>query len=119
MMTIAEILDPTINPNAGIAYSIVKAGLPLGISSRGLGSVEGRDGVSIVQEDFEMVTFDLVSDPSTHGAYLRHFQANKLSEASENAADVRVDLERELKGWNLPKDQEKQVRNLLANLTIK
>jgi len=54
-MAIAEVLDPTRNPNAGIVYSIIKAGLPLGISSRGLGSLNYVDGVNVVQEDFEMV----------------------------------------------------------------
>jgi hypothetical protein len=56
MMAIAEILDPALNPNAGIALSILNAGLPLGISSRGLGSVEYRDGIDVVCEDYEMVT---------------------------------------------------------------
>jgi len=54
-MAIAEILDPKYNSNAGIAYSIIKAGMPLGISSRGLGSLSYSNGVDIVQEDFEMV----------------------------------------------------------------
>jgi len=79
-MAIAEILDPKYNPNAGIAYSIVKAGLPLGISSRGLGSLSYSNGANIVQEDFEMICWDLVSDPSTHSAYMRKIPVTKISE---------------------------------------
>lgn len=55
MVAIAELLDPHYNANAGIAYSILKAGMPLGISSRGLGSLNYMDGTNIVQEDYEMV----------------------------------------------------------------
>lgn len=83
MMAIVEILDPKYNISAGTVYSILKAGLPLGISSRGLGSVETKNNISIVQEDFELLTFDIVSDPSTHGAFLRHFNANKITENTD------------------------------------
>jgi hypothetical protein len=87
LMAIAEILDPRYNPNAGIAYSIIKAGLPLGISSRGLGSLSYRNGVNIVQEDFEMVCWDLVSDPSTHSAYMRKIPVKKISEELKSPKD--------------------------------
>jgi hypothetical protein len=42
----------------------------LGISSRGVGSLKQVKGENIVQEDFELVCFDLVSSPSTPGAYV-------------------------------------------------
>lgn len=44
--------------------------IKLGISSRGVGSLEEINGKNIVQDDFELVGFDLVSTPSTPGAYL-------------------------------------------------
>ena len=44
----------------------------LGISSRGVGSLKQERGQNIVQEDFELVCFDLVSSPSTPGAYVFH-----------------------------------------------
>jgi len=119
MYCIAEILDPTINPSAGIAYSIIKSGIPLGISSRGLGSVQSKDGVSIVQEDFEMLTFDLVSDPSTHGALLRHFKANSIKESKEKALDINSDLKKEIKGWHLAKGEKQEIEKLLDSLTLK
>jgi hypothetical protein len=42
----------------------------LGISSRGVGSLKNVKGQNIVQDDFELVCFDLVSSPSTPGAYV-------------------------------------------------
>jgi hypothetical protein len=45
-------------------------GATLGISSRGVGSLKNVKGQNIVQDDFELVCFDLVSSPSTPGAYV-------------------------------------------------
>jgi hypothetical protein len=45
-------------------------GATLGISSRGVGSLKNIKGENVVQEDFELVCFDLVSSPSTPGAYI-------------------------------------------------
>jgi hypothetical protein len=86
MLAILEILNPKINHYAGVIQSIVEAGIALGISSRGLGSVKSNNNVSIVQEDYEMLTFDLVSDPSTHGALLRHFKSNSITEVVDPSA---------------------------------
>jgi hypothetical protein len=99
LMAIAEVLDPTHNPNAGIVYSIIKAGLPLGISSRGLGSLNYMDGVNVVQEDFEMVCWDLVSDPSTHSAYMRRIPVQRIKEDVEIARPKTVldDVERKMR----------------------
>jgi hypothetical protein len=64
-------------PSGKIAQEIVSAGIPLGISSRGMGSVK-QIGESVeVQDDFELVCWDLVSLPSTPDAYMR------LSEGKE------------------------------------
>ena len=62
-------------PAGNILKELFKSGIKLGISSRGLGSVkeiseaEGDDTVA-VQPDFELIAFDFVSNPSTHGAFL-------------------------------------------------
>ena len=45
-------------------------GIKLGISSRGVGTLKEINGKNIVQNDFELIGFDLVSTPSTPGAYL-------------------------------------------------
>ena len=60
-------------PSGNILGELFKAGIKLGISSRGLGSVEPMqegDGQT-VQSDFELIAFDFVSNPSTHGAFMR------------------------------------------------
>lgn len=52
------------------AAMLLMNGATLGISSRGVGSLKNVKGENIVQEDFELVCFDLVSSPSTPGAYV-------------------------------------------------
>lgn len=49
---------------------LLKSGVMLGISSRGVGSVKNVRGQDIVQNDFELIAFDFVSTPSTPGAYM-------------------------------------------------
>ena len=62
-------------PSGNILKELFKSGIKLGISSRGLGSVkeihedDGSDAVQ-VQPDFELIAFDFVSNPSTHGAFM-------------------------------------------------
>lgn len=63
-----RILEGT--PMGDIAAKIYRSGGRFGISSRGLGSIkETRDGI-IVQDDFSLICFDLVTDPSTPNAFL-------------------------------------------------
>jgi len=50
--------------------ALVEGGCSIGISSRGTGSVMEQGGKSVVQEDFELVCFDVVSEPSTPGAFM-------------------------------------------------
>ena len=52
------------------AAMLLMNGATLGISSRGVGSLKQVKGENIVQEDYELVCFDLVSSPSTPGAYV-------------------------------------------------
>ena len=62
-----EVLD---TPAGGILKALIKSGIKLGISSRGLGSVKEEKGVSMVDDDFQLICFDMVSEPSTPGAYM-------------------------------------------------
>lgn len=58
-------------PSGNIARELIKNNVRLGISSRGLGSVkEMNENTVEVQDDFELLCFDLVSSPSTRGAYM-------------------------------------------------
>ena len=73
-------------PAGNILKELFKSGIKLGISSRGLGSVkeisEGDDKEDTVQvqPDFELIAFDFVSNPSTHGAFLSPTNEGKLNE---------------------------------------
>ena len=62
-----KILD---TPSGRILKDLINAGVKLGISSRGMGSVKESMGNTIVQEDFELICFDIVSEPSTPNAYI-------------------------------------------------
>ena len=63
-------------PSGNILRELIKNGIKLGISSRGLGSVEtvnegpNDNPIQKVGQDFELIAFDFVSNPSTHGAFM-------------------------------------------------
>ncbi len=85
-----EIAD---TPSGNIVKGLLKSGIKLGISSRGVGSVKSSNDKDVVQEDFELIAFDIVSSPSTPGAYLfkegRQWGMKKLT--SEDMKNVKVD----------------------------
>lgn len=71
-------------PSGNIAKELLKAGIRLGISSRGMGSVKAiGEGRVEVQDDFEIVCWDLVSNPSTQGAFMNQLNENKTSTVSK------------------------------------
>ena len=57
-------------PSGNILKSLAQSGVSLGISSRGMGSVHEANGNTIVEDDFQLICFDIVSEPSTTNAYL-------------------------------------------------
>ena len=57
-------------PSGQIIKSLVESGVKLGISSRGLGSTKEVGGVTMVDDDFQLICFDMVSEPSTPGAFM-------------------------------------------------
>lgn len=57
-------------PSGQVLKELVNAGVKLGISSRGMGSVHESNGVTIVEDDFQLICFDMVSEPSTVGAFM-------------------------------------------------
>ena len=68
VMAKLEVLN---TPSGKILKELVQGGVKLGISSRGLGSVnEDMSGNSVVAEDFQLICFDIVSEPSTPDAYI-------------------------------------------------
>jgi hypothetical protein len=62
-----KVLD---TPSGKVLKSLVEAGVTLGISSRGMGSVVDKNGKTYVQEDFQLICFDFVSEPSTPEAFM-------------------------------------------------
>jgi hypothetical protein len=72
-------------PAGNILKELFRSGIKLGISSRGMGSVKqlGESEVQ-VQDDFELIAFDFVSNPSTHGAFLSpiHESVNRTNSIS-------------------------------------
>jgi len=84
-----KVLD---TPSGRILKDLIKAGVKLGISSRGLGSVKESMGNTVVQEDFELICFDIVSEPSTPNAFVypkeqSRMYENKINEAKQNIVD--------------------------------
>jgi|TARA_Y100000310_G_scaffold146242_1_gene145570 hypothetical protein len=77
-------------PAGNILKELFRSGIKLGISSRGLGSVEpvnetgGEEDTVEVQPDFELIAFDFVSNPSTHGAFMNPVNESVQHQTLEN-----------------------------------
>ena len=87
LMGTVEVLS---TPAGNILKELFRSGIKLGIRSRGLGSVEpieekeeGEDTVE-VQPNFELIAFDFVSNPSTHGAFMRPVNESVKPQTPEN-----------------------------------
>jgi len=66
-MGTVELLD---TPSGKILQSLVESGVTLGISSRGVGSTRREGDYDVVQDDFQLICWDFVSEPSTPGAFM-------------------------------------------------
>ena len=93
-------------PSGNILKELLKSGVTLGISSRGMGSVEQieESGQVRVKDDFELVCWDFVSNPSTHGAFM---YPKGINESVENIVE------------NKYKRVEQIVGDILCDLTCK
>jgi hypothetical protein len=100
----AEILD---TPSGNVLKGLLKSGVKLGISSRGIGTVKkDRQGRDVVQEDFELICFDFVSSPSTPGAYLNE---------SKNWGMKKINME----DYNTLKSKNTNTESLSTDLLFK
>ena len=91
------------------AANLLRQGVTLGISSRGVGSLTKKGEQNEVQDDFELICFDLVSSPSTPGAYLfqdindrAKYEENLKEEQeqkSEQSASKSLDLMKKLNDY--------------------
>ena len=80
-----EILD---TPSGKIIQSLIESGITLGISSRGVGSTSSQGGSQIVQEDFQLICFDIVAEPSTPNAYV--YPKNRQSGINRGAMKFKI-----------------------------
>lgn len=83
-----EVLD---TPKGRILASLAEAGITIGISSRGVGSTKNEGGRAIVQDDFQLICWDIVSEPSTPNAFImremregRRLTSSELSSLRES-----------------------------------
>ena len=67
-------------PSGKILKELVNGGVTVGVSSRGMGSVREDKGKTIVEDDFQLICFDMVSEPSTPGAFMMR-EAKDLNES--------------------------------------
>lgn len=70
----AKLLD---TPMGNIAKNLVSEGAQLGVSSRGMGSLEERKGVNYVKDDFMLSAVDIVADPSAPNAFVNGIMEGK------------------------------------------
>lgn len=70
-------------PSGNILKELLEAGCTVGISSRGMGSVkEASNGKTVtVEDDFDLICWDFVSNPSTHGAFMRPMNESVVGKA--------------------------------------
>jgi hypothetical protein len=88
-------------PAGNILRELFRAGIKLGISSRGMGSVKQLDERTVeVQDDFELIAFDFVSNPSTQGAFLRPVNESKDYMAIDKYENVNRIITDILTGFN-------------------
>jgi len=57
-------------PMGKIVKGLMEGGVQLGVSSRGMGSIENKNSMSVVKDDFHLATIDIVQDPSAHNAFV-------------------------------------------------
>ena len=63
----AQVLN---TPMGKIVEGLIEGGVKLGVSSRGMGTVENRQGATYVNDDYLLATVDIVQDPSAQGAFV-------------------------------------------------
>jgi hypothetical protein len=77
-------------PTGQIVKGLLEGGVALGVSSRGMGSLEKRKDAFHVKDDFALVTVDVVSDPSAPGAWVESVLENRNFETSHDENVERV-----------------------------
>jgi hypothetical protein len=104
-----------VSTKGDMAANYLRQGVTLGISSRGVGSLKKVGEQNEVQDDFELICFDLVSSPSTPGAYL-FLDPNDRMKFDENIEEEKESRkEKELGSNNKSLDLMKKLNDYLGN----
>jgi hypothetical protein len=94
-----ELLD---TPAGQILQTLVESGVTLGISSRGVGSTRTEGSYQVVQDDFQLICWDFVSEPSTPGAFMMR-EGKEISENDLkkffNKSDRVYRIMNDIDGW--------------------
>ena len=72
-------------PSGQIVKNLIDNGITLGVSSRGTGTLQQRDGVNEVQDDFELLCWDFVSTPSNPGSFVHPIRESKEFKSTPSA----------------------------------
>ena len=108
-----------VSTKGDMAANYLRQGVTLGISSRGVGSLKKVGEQNEVQEDFELICFDLVSSPSTPGAYL-FLDKNDMSKFEENLdEEKKMQAERSTGMESSSIDKTKSLMDKLSNFLDK
>ena len=78
--------------------NLLRKGLKIGVSSRGVGSLQKENGKNIVQDDFELICWDVVTSPSTPGSWIYNEEPTKEQQMSES--DTKKDKNLLIDGLN-------------------
>jgi len=70
-------------PSGNILKALIENNITVGVSSRGMGSLEDRGGVLEVQDDFELLCWDFVSTPSNPGSYMEIVTEGKMAQLNK------------------------------------
>jgi len=73
-----------ISCEGDLVANLLRRGLKIGVSSRGVGSLEKEHGKNIVQDDFELICWDVVTSPSTPGSWIYNEEPTKEEQMSES-----------------------------------
>ena len=106
----AKVLD---TPNGKIVKSLIDEGAQLGVSSRGLGSLVEKNGINVVQKDFQLSTAaDIVADPSAHDAFVQGVMEGKewVYNVTTNSWVVAEQIREDIKKMTAKQVVESQAR---------
>jgi len=105
-----------VSTKGDMAANYLRQGVTLGISSRGVGSLKKIGEQNEVQDDFELICFDLVSSPSTPGAYLFLNKEDKGNFEENIEEEKRMSVERHVgDSGNKSLDLMKKLNDYLGN----